>query len=612
MNIFSFCLYGADLKYYLGLEENMRIINLYFPGYSIYIYLGKTYRLDFIANYLQKYINVHVVETHKDGAVNMLYRYKPLLLSGAKNVIIRDADSEVNERDRYCINDFIENSEDNDNSLICQVIRDNYWHKSKITGGLSCFKNVDNNTILSTEFTKLFLKIEETFSTDGAKYIYGTDENTLNATIYPLIKEKIIVYTNICAFHGEKWKNIAFKNDGTNFCGNVIDYFLDKDIYIKKPKFNYFKYNIVEQLQWLSMQGQNDLMIKVVEEYGLNNCDYAIQSQILDYCFVAYFYKKNLLGCMDVCKQYYKYEITPHIKHNTQFFYGLARELNYKIIGTCDPSYLPNDNIKDKNDIKEIVIYYGNYPDDYMALPQSNKIYKHLLYRDDIKLDEFKGAECWKKIDKIFIMGLENEFERTNDTILQLALMHAPLNKIHLYKAKKDRELTDVYIGATKNHLDCLLTMMNEGHETCLFLEDDFIFTSSVEDNKRRLFTFLERKYDYDICFLSASKYHRREDFEDDDHDDDDDDALLILSKQICTTSSGYLINKRNIKKVYDVVNEGYQLLLANKEQSHLYCIDRYWAKLQVDNKVFIFKEKLGFQKPSMSKITGTLNCELD
>jgi hypothetical protein len=606
MNLFSFCLYGTDLKYYFGLEENLRLINYYFPGYSIYIYLGKTYRVDFIANYLQKYTNVHVLETHKDGAVNMLYRYKPLLLPGAKNVIIRDADSEVNERDRYCINDFIENSEDND-GVICQVIRDNYWHKSKITGGLSFFKNIDSNAFLSAEFTKLFNKIEETFSLDGSKYIYGTDENTLNAIIYPLIKDNIVVYTNLCAFRGEKWKNIAFQNDGTNFCGNVIDYNFDKvnNVYIKEPKFNYFKYNILEQLQWLDGQGQYDLMLKAVEEYGLNNCAYEIQPQVLDYCFIAYFYKKNIVGCMDVCKQYYKYEISAHIKYNANCFYDLARELKYKIIGTCDLSYLPNKKEKEK----EIVIYYGNYPDDYMALPQSNKIYKHILFRDDIRLDEFKSADCWKKIDKIFIMGLENEFERTNDTILQLAMMHAPLNKIHLYKAKKDTDLKDVYIGATRNHLDCLSTMLQEGQDTCLFLEDDFIFTSCVEENKRKLFTFLERKYDYDICFLSASKYHRREDFDDHLHDDDD---LLILSKQICTTSSGYLINKRNIKKVYDIVNEGYQLLLANKEQSHLYCIDRYWSKIQRDNKVFIFKNKLGFQKPSMSKITGRLNCELD
>lgn len=592
MNIFSFCLYGTDLKYYLGMRENLKIINKFFPTYSVYIYLGKTRLEEYIDKYKCNYSNIVFIETYKDGVVNMLYRYKPLLLN-INNVIIRDADSEINERDRYCINDFLENTDD---TFICQAIRDHFWHKSKIMAGLSMFKNVNNKiTSLFVELSKLFDDIEKTFSLEGHKYIYGSDENILNDKIYPLIKSNVLVYTNICAFQGEKWKHIEFKNDGINFCGNVIEYIKDKDIYVKQAKFNYFQYNIIEQLQWLSLQAQYDLMLRVVADYDLNNCPYEIQSKVLDYCFIANFYKKDLQGCMDVCKQFYKYEITSHFKNNTKHFYGLARELNYKIIGTCDLSYKPTD-------LKEIVLYYGNYPDYYMALPQSNCVYINTLYKDDIRVDEFKSAECWKQIDKIFIMGLEGEFERTNDTILQLTLMNAPLNKIHIYNAKKDITLEDVYIGATKNHLDCLQLMIDGNYETCLFLEDDFIFTSSIEDNKQKLLTFMARKYDYDICFLSASKYHRREDFDD----------LLLLSKQTCTTSSGYLVNKRNIKKVHGTVKEGYQLLIANKKQSHLYCIDRYWAKLQADNKVFIFKNKLGFQKPSRSKITGKLNCELD
>jgi len=590
MDIFSFCLYGTDLKYYIGLQENLRLINLYYPEYFIYIYLGKTHLDEYIAEYIKNYSNIVIIDTNKDGGINTILRYKPLLLSHINNIIIRDADSEVNERDRYCINDFLENK---DNTIICQSIRDHFWHKSTLMAGLSFFKKISSN--LQTALSNIFDDIEKTLSDEGNNFIYGTDENILNDKIYPLIKENVIIYTNICAFKGEKWKYIDYKNDGTNFCGNVMQYIPEKDKYVKKPQFNYFQFNIVDQLQWLSLQGQHDLMLKVVHDYGLNNCQYEIQLQVLDYCFIAYYYNKNLQGCMDVCNKFYKYEITSHFKNNVKHFYHLARELKYNIIGTCDTSYLPDTN-------KEIVIYYGNYPDDYMSLPQSNRVYINTIYKDEIYVDEFKSDDCWKNIDKIFIMGLENEFERTNDTILQLALMNAPLNKIHLYKAKKDKEISDVYIGATKNHLDCLNLMLDGNYETCLFLEDDFIFTSSIEENKKKLLLFMDRKYDYDICFLSASKYHKREEFDD----------LLILSKQICTTSSGYLVNKRNIKKVYDTVNEGYQLLLLNKTQSHIYCIDRYWSKLQSDNKVFIFKNKLGFQKPSRSNITGKLNCELD
>ena len=504
MNIFSFCLYGTDLKYYLGLRENLKLINAYFPTYLIYLYVGNIARDDYIKEYQTQFNNVCVIYTYKNGAVNMLYRYKPLVLAGINSVIIRDADSEVNERDRYCINDFINND---DSHFVCQVIRDNFWHKSKITGGLSFFKNIQeftkhNLTIIQLEFNKLFADIEQTYSVDDDKYIYGTDENTLNEKIYPHIKNHILVYTNISAFQGEKYKFIDFTNTGTNFCGNVNDYIQTATTdnvmsYIKTSKFNYFKFNIVEQLHWLSMQAQYDLILKVVADYGLNNCAYEIQAKVLDYCFIAHYYNKDLSCCMAICKQFYKYEITPQLKQNFNFFYHLARALNYKIIGTCDVTYTPN--------VDEIVIYYGNYPDDYMALPQSNRIYKHILYKDDIQVDCFKYDACWQKIDKIFIMSLETEFERTNDTILQLALMHAPLNRIHVYRAKKDQELDDIYIGVTKNHIECLKLMLDAGYETCLFLEDDFIFTSSVADNKQKLLMFLERRYMFSCSFKISS-----------------------------------------------------------------------------------------------------------
>lgn len=589
MDIFSFCIYGNDNKYYYGLKENVKLINMYYPEHSIYIYCGKTINNEYINNIKNTYKNVYLFETNQDGAANMLYRYKPIVMTEASTVIIRDADSEINERDRHCINDFIacEN-----NLYYCQTIRDHYWHKSKITGGLTHFKNINNSfEIIKNVLLNIFNKIETMTSDEtNIAYIYGVDESTLNEQIYPLIKNNILVYTNICAYEGEHYKNIDFINDGTNFCGNVVEY---KDENKKAYKFNYFDFDIMGQIIWLINQKQYDLVLKLISEYSIERAPYHKQAAILDYQYVAHYNNKNLQECMNVYKHFYKYKITDHVKNNAQFCYDLARQLGYKIIGTGDTDYLPG--------INEIVIYFGNYPDDYMALPQSRQIYKNAMYREQIKLDEYKSDMCWDNVDQIFIMGLENEHERINSTIIQLAIMNAPLDKIFVYKAKKDIELTDVYIGATKNHLDCMKIMKDRLYKCCLFLEDDFIFTSTINDNKTRLSEFFQRKYDYDICFLSASKYHERADWDD----------LLILSKQPCTTSSGYLLNSSTIDRVYNVVNEGYELLKTTGI-SEKYCIDRYWQKLQSDNKVFIFKNKLGFQKPSMSKIAGKLNCELD
>jgi hypothetical protein len=590
MNIFSFCIYGQDMKYYLGLEENARIINEYYPDYHIYIYYGTNCNKPFLDGLLKEYTNVSLFETGKDGAVNMIYRYSPLILDGLERVIVRDADSEINERDRWCINDFIHLKDD---SRLCQVIRDHYWHKSRITGGLSHFrvKGLIYEKI-KEEFLTIFREIDEGVHC----FQYGSDENVLNHRISPILQEYVLVYSNICVYEGETVRSIDFVNDGTNFCGNVVDYILlssetESCGYIKRHKFNYYNYNFLYQIEWLHNQKQYDLIIKVFNEHGLHRIEPNIVSHVLYHLLTAYIYKRDIQKCLEIYSMFYKYSIMDSIKNTSSLFFEMVKTCGYSVVGTCDVNYTPKET--------EFVIYFGNYPDDYMGLPQSYQIYRHFIFKDVIPLDRFESAECWNSIDRIFIMGLENEFERMNDTIMHLTIMNAPLNRIEEYIAKKDLELTDIYIGATKNHLDCLKKMMDGNYETCLFLEDDFVFTSNIRENQKSLSTFFERNYDYNICFLSASKHHLRDDFDD----------LLILSKQICTTSSGYLVNRKNIELVYETVKEGYNCLLENKEQSSIYCIDRYWTKL---DKLFIFKRKIGFQKPSKSKITGKLNIELD
>lgn len=590
MNVFSFCIYGEDMKYYLGLEENICIINEYFPDYHIHIYCG-TNRNDAFLNELPKeYFNVHLHDTGKEGNVNTIYRYSPLILDGIERVIIRDADSEINERDQWCINHFIQL---NDETRLCQVIRDHYWHKSRIMAGLSHFR-IKGHVYekIKQELSAVFKEIDEGIH----HFHYGSDEIVLNERIFPIIQDYVLVYSNICVYQGETFKSIDFLNNGTNFCGNVMNYFFlvsetNKYGHIKRHKFNYFEYNFLYQMEWLHSQKQYDLMISVFNEYGFHRIDRNIITSVLYHVLTAYIQKNDIENSMKMYGLFYKYSISDAIKHTIEPFFLMVKNAGYSVIGTCDVNYIPKD--------REFVLYFGNYPDDYMGLPQSFQIYRHFIFRNSIPMDRFECAECWKSVDRIFIMGLENEFERMNDTIMHLTSMNAPLNRIEEYRAKKDLELSDIYIGATKNHLDCLKKMVDEKYETCLFLEDDFIFSSNIRENQEKLFTFFERKYDYNICFLSASKYHLREDYDD----------LLILSKQICTTSSGYLVNCKNIELVYETVKEGYEQLLEKKTQSEKYCIDRYWTKL---DKLYIFKQKIGFQKPSQSKITGRLNIELD
>jgi hypothetical protein len=506
----------------------------------------------------------------------------------------------LNERDRWAINDFLNNSEKS-----VQTIRDHYWHKSRLTGGLSGFhlkrmENSPNGKDIRNGLKSKFSELLEHFSLNTDNIQYGDDESILNSIIFPLIKEELLVYSNINVYEGETYKVIDYEINNNNFCGNVVVYHSitnnseQTTEYNKSYQFNYYDFPILKQIIWLYNQNQSELVISLIDEYGFHRIPFNEKSFVLDYVILSLI-KRNSINAIQECfikyQEFAKYDILNGIKNQTAQFFNMVRSLGYSIIGTCDTEYEPK--------LMEFVIYYGNYPDDYMALPQSFRIYQHFMFFNDIKLDRFISNKCWDNIDRIFIMGLENGFERMNNTWMHLCSMNAPLDRIQEYRAKKDANLKDIYIGATKNHLDCLQLMRDNSYNHCLFLEDDFVFTSNIRENQDSLYKFFENDYDYNICFLSASKLHERKVYDD----------FLLLSKQICTTSSAYLVSKKNLDIVLNTVKEGYELLLKYPDQSYIFCIDRYWTKL---DKLFIFKKKLGFQSPSMSKITGKMNIELD
>ena len=189
MKVFSYCIYDYGLKYYLGLIENIKIINKYYPDYYIYIYYGTNFLINLIEKIMVTFKNIKVFPTNQNGSINMLLRYNPILDNDVEITIVRDADSEVNERDRWCIDDFLNTK----NQFHYNTIRDNYWHKSKLSGGMTmlCKNNIN--------YQKLRDKYIQIINLDDIKknFGYGSDENVLNEYLYPIVKDNLLVYTNI-------------------------------------------------------------------------------------------------------------------------------------------------------------------------------------------------------------------------------------------------------------------------------------------------------------------------------------------------------------------------------------------------------------------------------
>lgn len=575
-NVFSFSIYGNEVKYYKGLKDNINLIKTHFPSYYIYIYYGLPFNYVWIKEYKAMSDKVVLIPTNKSGAINMIERYRPLCNNDIDQVFVRDADSEINERDRWCISRFLESS------YTVHTIRDHYYHKKRLSGGLTGFKfnSLVNKNAIKQELDSILSK-KPSQETEEKKY--GDDEIWLETYLHPLIKDQLLVHTNINLYNGENHERIQCENTGTNFVGNVYEYTANG----KVAKFKYDDFPLEEQIQWLVAERQYELIIDMTSDISYERITYVIA----DSMFFANFYTDNVEGCINAIKLLEYDSITDMNISNCDCLFGLLQSKGKKIIATTNLNYEPKED--------EIAVYYGSYPISHRMFPITNKVYRNAYYFDRIQHDTVQCEPCWNDIDQIYILNLEIRNDRYIETLCELCKIGAPLDKIYHYKAKK--ESCGPYAGASKNHMDVMDHMMNNKYNNCLVLEDDIVFNSDVETIKKDLETFMERKYDYDICFLSYSKYHPRR----------KKDDLLLISKQRCTTSSAYLLNNKTVEKVRDCIFEGYTHLLNGGDPNY-YCIDIFWNKLQEDDKMFVFKRKIAYQRPNYSNITNEVAANLD
>jgi hypothetical protein len=530
MKVFSFCLFGTEPNYYEGLLENIKIIKEFYPDFTIFVYAG-------VRDPSWVLEGVTVIETGKEGLVNVLHRFLPLCEADVG--FVRDTDSRIGIRDRWCIDQFLKSSYD------YHIIRDHKWHKSPIMAGMFGWKK----------------PFQFEFPRDISTW-YGYEEVFLSETVYPSIKTRTLVHTNIHGKVGEHTERILQEGD---FVGNVI--------WDGKPKFQY-EFDIGEELNHLQQHDQFEVI-----RYLTDNIDpLSVKNRevVFDIAYRACFYTNDVAKAQYWLSQYEFCDTIPEFVVRSAEF--LLQKMG-RVIASFDPKREPGEG--------EAVIVYGNYPDWHHALPWTNKMFRNVSLFHSTRHAEVESHPCWKHVDVIYILNLEERADRYYETLVQLAMVHAPLQRIYHYKAKKDDR--PIYLSASQNHVDVMNHFLRVGHTNALILEDDFVFLDDKVHIWNSIQRFFEQEIDYNICFLALSKYGPRVPYND----------LLSKTRQICTTSSGYLITKKTAKIVHDVAEEGIRNMEATGD-THTNCIDRYWTKL--DN-LYFFKKKLGFQRPGYSNL---------
>jgi hypothetical protein len=215
VNVFSFCLYGPEHPtYYQGMIENIYLAGTYFPDWKVYVYVGSDVPEDFIQR-MVACSNVVIRRTEKLGASNMIERFYAIDEPDVDIMMVRDADSRIHWRDRWCIREFTKSN------FVAHTIRDNIEHTAKMMGGLWGLRKSAGISV-----REAYASYHEDTSLG---WRHAHDQNFLADVIYPKVLSRMLVhYSNGRRYPNEYAIEVPFVWSNDCYCGRTEIHYIDK------------------------------------------------------------------------------------------------------------------------------------------------------------------------------------------------------------------------------------------------------------------------------------------------------------------------------------------------------------------------------------------------
>ena len=204
--VFSYCIYGSQKKYCLGMVKNLEQIKKLFPDFKVWIYLGNDVPCEYIDQY-KSFRNVTLINTNITGLQLTSYRYFTLT-EQFDTIFIRDADSRFGERDLWCITHFL------NSDFKIFTIRDHKFHGQELMAGQTGFKNFLIPTLKSS-----YSIFENTRPTVD---YYQCDQDFIKEYIFNNHRQSVIAYSEFYDYgEGSNFKISLPRKSIEDFCGNV-------------------------------------------------------------------------------------------------------------------------------------------------------------------------------------------------------------------------------------------------------------------------------------------------------------------------------------------------------------------------------------------------------
>lgn len=208
-----------------------------------------------------------------------------------------------------------------------------------------------------------------------------------------------------------------------------------------------------------------------------------------------------------------------------------------------------------------------------------NEIWKYEINDVDINtLFEVKG----------FYINLEKRIDRKQHMKNQLEKIQMD-NNITRFNAIK---ILNGRIGCSLSHLKCLQMAKEANWECVMIVEDDILFMLPNDFVENVNSFFSNKKNKWDVLLLAGNNLPPFK----------INDSVSIQVSH-CQTTTGYIVKRHYYDTLISNIKEGVEKLMKDPENHFYYAIDKYWLRLQKQDRWMLLVPIIVIQKPDYSDI---------
>lgn len=207
--VISFSIFGDQSKYLQGIEENILLARLFYPGWYVYIYYDNSVPQNFLNEFrFQK--DVVLIDMTNEKLPGMFWRFLPYDDFEIELFVVRDLDSRISMREAYAVYEWVNSSKN------LHIIRDHPFHSELIMGGMWGLKRSLNFSIKSQ--IRNYLSSE---NRDFGLFERDLDQRFLAKIIYPRFFFSKVVHASFNK-HEFAIKEFVVKRIDNSFIGETF------------------------------------------------------------------------------------------------------------------------------------------------------------------------------------------------------------------------------------------------------------------------------------------------------------------------------------------------------------------------------------------------------